>query len=97
MLTVSRIAILCYTNYMPSEQKKWHVWVDLLKRWGLSNFMASIIDNTGPVSIFLAQILLTISPFVSSREDTVQSFASMLEDPVESHAFASLLREEHVQ
>lgn len=82
---------------MPSEQNHWHTWVNILNRWGLSYFMASIIDNTGPVSIFLAQILVTISPLVSSREESVQSFASMLEDPVKSHAFAALLREEPVQ
>ena len=45
----------------------------------------------------VAQILLTVSPFVPSREDSAQSFASMLEDPVECHAFASLLREESVR
>ncbi len=82
---------------MPSAHKNWHFWIVILKRWGLSDFMASIIDRTSPVSIFLAQILVTVSPFFLSQEDSVQSFASMLEDPVESHAFASLLREEPVR
>jgi hypothetical protein len=80
---------------MDSERKLWQTWAQKFKRWGMNDFLASLLDGFAPVRLLLAQCFYFGAPFFASASNAGwQSFAHMLEDPEEASSFAQYLREE---
>lgn len=79
----------------PTEQTEWERWAQQLKRWGLSSFVASLLEAGGAFATLAAQSLYVSQPLLESwpGAKTVRSLAKMLEAPDQSAAFAELLRQ----
>ena len=87
--------ILCYTLIMSENQAIWLGWSRIFHRWGINEAVALVLEVSGSLSLFAAQLLYLSQPLLSGMITTrsLQAFAQMLENPVETRAFVSLLRE----
>jgi len=87
-------AILCYTNCMDSGQTHWEMWALKLRRWGLVNFMTTLLEGTAPIRTILAQFVYIAAPlFTTAANPGWQAFAEMLESPEQAASFAHYLQE----
>lgn len=74
----------------------WPAWSGFLRKYGLENFAAFLLEAAGPLSIVGAQFLHFTGPFLHPALNAHQqdALATMLEDRQEAIAFAAYLREE---
>jgi hypothetical protein len=79
---------------MTVNQYNWHIWADVLHRWGLQMIVAAFLEAAGPLTILGAQIVYLSQPLLKGTvtRSNLDALAAMLEDPQESQAFASYLR-----
>lgn len=78
---------------MNSERAYWPNWMDSLRRHGLAELAAWILEVAGPLNILGAQALYFSEPFVPlSTGNGLRALADMLEQEDETRAFASLLK-----
>lgn len=89
---------LCYTDDMPEEQL-WSRWAWFLHRWGLSEFVAALLEAAGPLQFFAAQMLYAGAPLLDGalQRGEWQAMAKLLENQRESRMFAAFLRAETTQ
>ena len=87
--------ILCYTLIMDENQTNWINWSRVLHRWGISAYVASVLEDSGSLSFLVAQMLYLSQPLLSGFVSVhlLHAFARVLEDPSERRAFVSYLRE----
>lgn len=87
--------ILCYTLIMNEKQSIWASWSRTFHQWGISEGVASILEESGSLSMLVAQFLYISQPLlqgvISAR--SLQAFAQVLENPIEKRAFISFIRE----
>jgi hypothetical protein len=83
---------LCYTLHMNFDHQIWDRWVESLQRWGLGDFVASLLEAAGPLTIVGAQVVYILQPFWGPRQ-SLQSLADMLENPDQVRSFVQYLRE----
>jgi hypothetical protein len=79
-------------------QKGWDAWARFLQHWGVEEPAASLIEASGPMTIFLAQAIHFGSPFlqwVFPRQQW-RSLAELLEDQQDSRIFVSYLRSKEI-
>lgn len=81
---------------MAENHQIWQVWAQILHRWGLAPWVATLLEASGPLSILGSQAVYLIQPFLGSRmpADHLEALATMLNEPEQSRQFARLLREE---
>jgi len=84
------------TDAFHKGRDSWSIWAGFLRRRGLDNLAAWIIEAAGPLTVLGAQALYLGSPFLrpalSNRQ--IDGLASLLENHNEALAFAAFLREE---
>ena len=77
------------------DREYWPDWALLLKQKKITGLAVSLLEGSGPVRIFLSQILLGFLPlFSKTSHGRWNSFAEMLEDPQECRSFSTFLLEE---
>ncbi len=92
---------LCYTdidmemNSLSGTRLAWPAWSGFLRKYGLENFAAFLLEAAGPLSIVGAQLLHFTGPFLPKALNGNQqdALADLLEDHQEAAAFAAYLRE----
>jgi len=87
---------LCYTLSMIDEdQHVWCGWAAKLRRWGLGDGTATLLEAAGPLTLLAAQVVYLGQPLFSSwlPGSGLKALAGMLEDPTKTQGFVQLLRE----
>lgn len=78
---------------MYTSRAYWANWMDILRRQGLVEMAAWVLDAAGPLSILGAQALYICQPFVhSSASNGMRALAFLLEQEDEARAFVTLLK-----
>jgi hypothetical protein len=74
----------------------WPAWAEFLRRRGLENLAAFVLEAAGPLTVLGAQALYFSGPLLHPALTDVQrdALADLLEDRDEALAFAAFLREE---
>jgi hypothetical protein len=87
---------LCYTLSMNDHQHIWRTWADSMRKLGINDFIAAILEAAGPLTILAAQFIYLGQPLVVHQRlyASLTAMAGMLEDTQETQAFICLLREE---
>ncbi len=95
MSTIPCCNDLCYTVLMNADQQMWQVWIAIIRRWGAQDWIASILEAAGPLTILGAQVVYLGQPLVGRAlpEDHVGAIARLLEEPSSTRAFVHMLRE----
>ena len=80
---------------MKVDDSLWSDWKDSFSRLGISEWVASILELSGPFSVVAAQFLYIGAPLLSHvvSQDRLEAFSRLLEEPAQAKAFASYLRE----
>ena len=81
---------------MQTDQHIWQVWARTLQQWGVNDWMASFLEAVGPLSVLGANMVYLSQPLLHNivPDDHLVALAQLLEDPVQTEAFANILREE---
>ncbi len=81
---------------MQKDRSFWPEWAHFLKRSGLTELVAALLEAAGPLNVFLAQVIFAGSPFLRPviPEERISALASLFEDQEESRSFAAFIREE---
>jgi hypothetical protein len=87
---------VCYTEVMNCDQQVWRHWAARLKKWGIVNLVASLLEALGPLTVVGAQFVYLGQPLLRGvfPEGSLNSAARLLEDPGQVQAFARILRED---
>ncbi len=76
-----------------SPRAYWPLWIDSLRKQGLTELAAWFLEAAGPLNILGAQVLYLGQPFISSTAYRGwQALANLLEQEDEARAFATLLK-----
>lgn len=77
-----------------SGNANWLDWDHFLQHWGIKDSAAALIESSGPMNIFLAQIIHVGQPILHCfwPDGHLDKFAEMLEDQQQSGDFVSFLR-----
>jgi hypothetical protein len=80
---------------MEEDRQIWLAWAGFLHRWGLQEWMASLLEAAGPWSLLGAQGLYLAQPFLKSTrlDGHLDALSRMLEHKEETLAFVQYLRE----
>ncbi|MBM3150848.1 MAG: hypothetical protein FJZ96_01365 [Chloroflexi bacterium] len=81
---------------MPSPTRiPWPAWAKFLRRYGLENLAAWLLEAGGPLNVLGAQALFLGSPLLQPllNGDKIDALANLLEDHDEGQAFIEYLRE----
>jgi len=83
-------------NSVVGTHPAWPAWSGFLRKYGLENLAAFILEAAGPFTVLGAQVLHFSGPFLRpALTDTHRdALANLLEDREEALAFAAFLREE---
>jgi hypothetical protein len=81
---------------MQKDRSFWPEWSHTLKKWGLAELIAALLEAVGPVHGFLAQIVFAAQPFLNQviPHERLSGLVSLVEDQEESRSFAAFIREE---
>ena len=74
----------------------WPAWAEFLRRHGLDNLAAFMLEAAGPLTVLGAQALYFGAPLMRPALTDIQrdALANLLEDRAEALTFAAFLREE---
>ena len=80
---------------MESDQYIWRDWARNLHRWGVEEWVASIMETAGPLNILAAQVVYLGQPFMKllAPENQMNTLAEMLEDNDQRNSFINCIRE----
>ena len=75
----------------------WHIWADQLDRLGISDWVASMLEAAGPMTLLGAQMVYICQPFLNRAVPQLpfDSLLGLLEEPDQAQSFAALLRKEY--
>ena len=84
------------TDSIAETRTVWPRWADFLRRYGLEDMAAWMLEAGGPLTLLGAQALYLGVPFLRPvfAETQREALSSLLEDRDEALAFAAFLREE---
>jgi len=78
---------------MESPRAYWPIWMDSLRRQGLTELAAWFLEVAGPLNILGAQALYLSQPFLSGPTNQgMRALANLLEQEDEARDFAALLK-----
>ena len=84
-------------SFMMTEHPQWKNWAQTLQQRKLTGIAVSLLEGSGPMKMFLSQIMLSLSPLINQgSESQWHSIARMLEDPQESKSFMTYLLKEKI-
>ena len=78
---------------MDSSRAYWPIWMDFLRKQGLTDLAAWFLEASGPLNVLGAQLLYLGQPFAPpSANQGLRALADLLEQGEESRAFIDLLK-----
>ena len=77
---------------METLRSYWPQWAELLRRYQMDSFAASLLLAGGPLPLLSAQALYFARPFFGGEQ--VDALANTLESDENARAFAAFLNEE---
>lgn len=79
---------------MELKHQIWQSWADFLRKWGIEEVVACLLEDGGPFNILAAQAIYFSQPFLGMviAPDHLEKLADMLEDKSETHLFINFLR-----
>lgn len=77
---------------METSRSYWPKWAEILRRYQIDSFVASLLEVGGPLPLLSAQALYFTRPFFGNEQ--INALASTLESDDETRAFAAFLDEE---
>lgn len=78
---------------MELSRAYWPAWLESLRKHGLAELAAWVLEASGPLSILGAQALYISQPLLpESTGQGIRALASLLEEEDEVRAFAALLK-----
>lgn len=80
---------------MESPRSYWPQWAEILRRYQMDSFAASLLSTGGPLPLLSAQALYFFRPFLGGEQ--VTALALMLESSEDARAFAEFVNEEATQ
>ena len=80
---------------MEDDRHIWRAWADFLQRWGLREWIATLLEAAGPLALLGAQCLYVTQPFYKYTPvyGHLDQLSRMLECQEDTRAFVRLLRE----
>lgn len=74
----------------------WQSWAARLHSWGVSEWIAALLDAAGPLTTIGAQLIYASQPVLNTvlPDDQLEALANMLEEPQTTKIFTSYLRED---
>lgn len=71
-------------------------WAVRLRRWGVHQFAAALLEASGPLNLIGAQLVYLGQPVLNGvfADRHLSTLAELLEDPGQTQAFIHHLREE---
>ncbi len=83
---------------VPDLRAYWPIWADFLRRRGLENLAAWVLEAAGPLTLLGAQALYFGEPLLrpALSKTKINALAHLLEDGAETQAFTAFLREEGI-
>jgi len=84
---------------MERNRHIWRYWARNLQQWGLTKWVATLLEAFGPLTIIGAQFIYISQPLLSRSMpgEQLDGLARLLEDSSTTHAFIDYLRETDVQ
>lgn len=84
---------------MERDRHIWRYWARNLQRWGLTKWVAALLEALGPLTIIGAQFIYVSQPLLSGSRpgEQLDGLARLLEDSSTTRAFIDYLRETDVQ
>lgn len=81
---------------MENDQIYWNGWVTTIQRWNLGGIVTFFLQSTGPLAVFMAQLVYMGQPlFAASPQDARwQAMGRLLEDHNSRNRFVTYLQEE---
>lgn len=81
---------------MESDQSIWKSWANRLKKWGIADWTAQVMESFGPLAILGAQAIYITKPLVGPfiNYQHLEAAAHLFEQPTAFQEFIILLREE---
>jgi hypothetical protein len=81
---------------MGENHQYWQGWAKFLQHWGLRAPASTVLENAGPLTVIIAQLIYFGQPLLGQTApgNQWQALANLLEDRSESRSFAAFLREE---
>jgi len=83
---------------MFEDLKTWKIWASFLQHWGVSKYVAIILETVGPMNIIGAQVMYVSYPLFKAiiPEVHLMAMTKLLEDQYKRNSFIELLREDTV-
>lgn len=80
---------------MNSGNLFWQSWAENLHRWGIQDWVASLLESASPLGILGAQAIYLSQPLLDTwiPAGHLNALATMLEEPLQMQSFATFLRE----
>jgi hypothetical protein len=80
---------------MRENQPTWMNWRSTLRRLGINEIVALLLDGAGSMNVLLAQLVYLSQPLLAGMvsQHTLNAFAQVLENPTHRQEFISFLRE----
>jgi hypothetical protein len=84
---------------MDRDRHIWRYWARNLQRWGVTKWVAALLEALGPLTIIGAQFIYISQPLLSGSRpgEQLDGLARLLEDSSTTRAFIDYLRETDVQ
>lgn len=80
---------------METDRHIWWVWINALRRWGIEEWVAALLEGAGPLSLLGAQMIYLSQPLLNLTlpAEHLDAAARVLEDEPSKRAFVNMLRE----
>lgn len=81
---------------MGADHSFWPTWASFLRRWGLDQPTAAMLEAAGPLGLLAAQFIYLGQPLFSGMNSHAKwnALANLLESEQDRLSFAAFLREE---
>ena len=73
----------------------WQSWAHNLQRWGVGDWIASLLESAGSLSLIGAQVIYFSQPLLNHAFETeqIEALVSLLESETQTRTFAAYLQE----
>ena len=84
---------------MQSDRHIWQAWAYKLHSWGVGDWVASLLESAGPLTLLAAQVIYLGQPILGAAvpENRIEALVKLFEQPEATRSFISYLREEPLQ
>lgn len=81
---------------MDTQHQIWQYWAERLHHWGVGDIAATLLEATGPLRVFAAQLAYLGQPVLQPwlAPGTFQALVGLFENDQQAESFLSILRED---